>query len=103
MVTKARSNGTTLTMRVSFSLPASTWADTIYLVGDFNNWDKRATPLQLDGSNWYVELDLALDRAYQYRYLVDNDTWTSDWNADSHVAGRDGVDSSVVYTGVMYR
>lgn len=101
MVTKALSIGDTHTMRVSFTLPAAIWADTIYLVGDFNNWDRRATPLRLDGTHWSVELDLDLDRSYQYRYLLDDHNWTSDWNADSHIAGRDGVDSSVIYTGVL--
>jgi hypothetical protein len=28
-----------LVARVTFILPNSTWADTIYLVGDFNGWN----------------------------------------------------------------
>ncbi len=32
--------------RVTFSLPNGTWADTIYLVGDFNAWNYSSHPFQ---------------------------------------------------------
>lgn len=85
-------------VRVTFSLPSSIWADTIYLVGDFNNWNTTATPLSLDETDWSITLDLDVDQAYEYRYLVNNEEWLSDWNADNNVCDRDGLTSSVVVT-----
>ena len=32
--------------RVTFSLPNSIWADTIHLVGDFNDWNHSSHPFQ---------------------------------------------------------
>jgi hypothetical protein len=41
--------------RVTFILPSSIWADTIYLVGDFNGWNVRSHPfsaiIRADGSS----------------------------------------------------
>jgi len=34
--------------RVCFSLPDSVWSDAIYLVGDFNHWQRMSHPLQRD-------------------------------------------------------
>jgi len=31
--------------RVTFSLPGSVWADSIYLVGDFNDWKPDVHPM----------------------------------------------------------
>ena len=73
--------------RVTFILPAEAAeaARSVFLVGDFNNWDKEATPLKLkaDGS-WEVSLNLETGREYLFRYLVDANRWENDWNADKY-------------------
>jgi 1,4-alpha-glucan branching enzyme len=81
-----------------FYLPASFWADTIHLVGDFNNWETTATPLKLDDTCWNVTLELDADRAYEYRYLVNNTDWVNDWQADRFTSSESGGDNSVVVT-----
>ncbi len=82
-------------VRVTFSLPASFWADTIHLVGDFNNWNTSTTPLHLDGTCWSATLDLEVGLIYHYRYLINNIEWVNDWQADdvapSHFGGEDSV------------
>ncbi len=88
-------------VRVTFSMPAAIWADTIYLVGDFNNWDKTATPLRLGEQNWSVSLELEVDRAYQYRYLVNGSDWYNDWRADRYEPNEFGGDNSVVITSLQ--
>ncbi len=98
MIRKAHLSDRPDIVRITFSLPSSIWADTIYLVGDFNNWNTTATPLRLDESDWSITLDLDIDQAYEYRYLVNNDEWLSDWNADNNICDRDGLTSSVVMT-----
>jgi 1,4-alpha-glucan branching enzyme len=85
------------TVRVTFSLPSSIWADTIHLVGDFNDWNPNATPLHLDESTWNVTLDLIGGRPYRYRYLVNGTEWVNDWQADSFAPnGKDGEDTIVM-------
>jgi len=51
----------------------------VVVVGDFNNWDPRATPLRSDGreGTWTVELRLKPGR-YHYTFLVDGRTWMRD-------------------------
>ena len=85
-------------VRVLFYLPASFWADTIHLVGDFNDWDSTATPLHLDDNCWSITLDLDAGRSYEYRYLVNNTDWVNDWQADRFTPSELGGDNSVVVT-----
>ncbi|MBO9348557.1 isoamylase early set domain-containing protein [Chloroflexus sp. MS-G] len=88
-------------VRVTFSLPAAIWADTIHLVGDFNGWNPRATPLRATEHGWMVTLDLDAGRIYQYRYLVNDNEWHNDWNADGYVPNPYGGDNSVVDTTIF--
>ena len=86
---------------VTFEVPSSIWADTIYLVGDFNDWDQRSHPLKKarDGdAAWRITVDLDAGRDYQFRYLVDGREWHNDWQADAYVPNPFGGDNSVVRT-----
>jgi 1,4-alpha-glucan branching enzyme len=82
---------------VTFSIDANVQGDTVYLVGDFNNWDEAATPMkkQKDGS---FKTTLKLDRnvEYQFRYLVDGSVWHNDWHADKYIPNPYSGDNSVV-------
>jgi 1,4-alpha-glucan branching enzyme len=72
--------------RVTFILPNSIWADTIYLVGDFNGWNVRWRPFQRDRQGrWILSVDLELGRVYQFRYLRDDAGWMYDMQADAYV------------------
>jgi 1,4-alpha-glucan branching enzyme len=82
-------------------MPAAIWADTIHLVGEFNNWNKAATPLQLSDHGWSVTLELEAGKPYRYRYLVNNSEWHNDWNADQYQPNEYGGDDSVVITPVF--
>lgn len=84
-------------VRVTFSLPASIWADKVQLVGDFNGWNTGSTPLRRDEHYWSVSVLLDLGHTYAYRYLVDHE-WVTDWNADGFAAGKDGHDHSLLVT-----
>lgn len=85
-------------VRVTFAMPAAIWADTIHLVGDFNNWSTSATPLQQDDECWSVSLELEAGREYQYRYLINGVDWYNDWQADRYAPNEHGGDNSVVVT-----
>jgi len=74
-----------LVARVTFILPNSTWADTIYLVGDFNGWNHSSHPFQRGREGtWTLTLDLEAGRCYQFRYLRDGE-WINDSQADGFV------------------
>ena len=88
--------------KVTFELPAqvATGAAKVTLVGDFNGWDRVATPLkrQKDGA-YRLILDLPCDREYQLRYLIDDDRWENDWEADNYLPNPAGdSENSVVVT-----
>ncbi|MBX3013788.1 MAG: isoamylase early set domain-containing protein [Caldilineaceae bacterium] len=84
-------------VRVSFELPSCLWADRIFLVGDFNDWDEKATPMyQARDGVWRAVVDLPVGQHYQFRYIIDGQ-WKTDYNADGFAQGSYGTDNSVVY------
>lgn len=85
---------------VTFEFPAMSWARRVHLVGDFNQWNEEATPLELDEAHqvWRVRLELDRGREYQFRYLVNQESWHNDWHADKYVPNIHGSDNSVVVT-----
>lgn len=86
-------------VKVTFTLPKGIWAEKICLVGDFNDWDRRSHPLrQQRRGDWTITVVLESNRAYQFRYLIDNDHWTNDDNADAYVRNAHGSDNFVVFT-----
>jgi 1,4-alpha-glucan branching enzyme len=89
--------------KVTFEVPAGVadGAEEVYLVGDFNNWDERATKMEAKkGGRFTITLDLDLNREYQYRYLVNGKDWHNDWEADKYVPNPFSGDNSVVSTVV---
>jgi 1,4-alpha-glucan branching enzyme len=58
-------------------------ANAVYLVGDFNDWNTSATPMdQLKSGDYCAVLYLDPDQTYQFRYLVDGKEWLTDVEAD---------------------
>jgi 1,4-alpha-glucan branching enzyme len=90
--------------RVTFTLPRSTRFETIYLVGDFNNWNPTSHPFQRDDTGrWSLTLDLESRRAYQFRYLRDDEEWMHDGQADAFVFNPHGSYNFVVVTDPGFR
>ena len=86
--------------KVTFSLPkkAAASAKTVHLVGEFNNWDEKATPMKkLKNGSFSITLKLDTGREYQFRYLIDGTEWENDWNANKYVPTQFGdSENSVV-------
>jgi 1,4-alpha-glucan branching enzyme len=85
--------------KVTFRLPKDFAAEakTINLVGDFNNWDTNSTPLtKLKNGEFKVTVNLKKDSEYQYRYLVDNNIWRNEENADKYVMNEYNSENAVV-------
>lgn len=89
--------------RVTFMLPNSIWADTIYLVGDFNDWNSSSHPFYVTREGtWTFTLDLEVSRSYQFCYRRDGE-WTNDGHADAFIHNLDGRDTFVVVTDPDFR
>jgi len=89
-------------VQVTFSLPNDLWADRIYLVGDFNNWERTSHPFHRDRSGgWSLSVELEQGRAYQFRYLLDNQDWLNDTEADSYADNAHGGTNFIVVTEVL--
>lgn len=85
--------------RVTFKLPkaAAEGADRVTIAGDFNGWDKKATPMKrLKNGDFTVTLELESGVEYRFRYLIDNARWENDWCADKYIHNPHGGDDSVV-------
>ena len=76
-----------VTFRVEKDQAEALDAESIHLVGDFNDWDETATPMKhLKKGDFKAILDLPIDGQYEFRYLVNGETWVNEDEADKLVA-----------------
>lgn len=76
-----------------FAFPAAT-ALQVSLVGDFNNWDTKAGPMN-KGPDGVWHLGVALNPGrYEYRFFVD-EIWCNDPAAQERVANSMGTENCV--------
>ena len=76
---------------------ASPGARKATVVGDFNNWEKEATPLtKQENGDFIIALELDPGKEYRFRYLIDGQRWENDWHADKYVKSPYDVEDSVV-------
>lgn len=74
--------------KVTFKLPAeaASDADSVKLLGDFNEWNLTAEPMKkLKSGDFTQTVNLEKDKEYQFRYLIDNAEWENDWEADAYI------------------
>jgi 1,4-alpha-glucan branching enzyme len=74
--------------KVTFEVPKEIGrtARTIHVVGDFNNWDRSASPMKSTKEGKFsTTIDLQTGKDYQFRYLLDEDRWENEKEADKHV------------------
>ena len=62
--------------RVNFSINAP-GADSVFLAGDFNAWDRRAHPMKKSENDVWQKSLMLFPGRYEYRFLVD-DRWMND-------------------------
>ena len=88
--------------RTTFRIPEEAFpnAEKAHLVGDFNGWDKTATPMKkLKSGAFSVTVDLAKDQEFQFRYLIDDGNWQNEAEADKTAPTEfGGEENSVVVT-----
>ena len=74
---------------VTFTISAETSKkfNNAHLVGDFNNWNTHVTQMKKmkkDGS-FAVTIELVTGNEYEFRYLLDDNFWTNEPEADKLV------------------
>ncbi|SDL12438.1 Carbohydrate-binding module 48 (Isoamylase N-terminal domain) [Maridesulfovibrio ferrireducens] len=75
--------------KVRFEVPKTQIenGETIYLVGDFNDWDISSMPMKrLKSGNYAVTVDLEVGHDYKFRYLAGESIWFNDSEADGFEA-----------------
>jgi 1,4-alpha-glucan branching enzyme len=85
--------------KVTFTLPkeAAPEAETVCVMGEFNNWSRDATPMKRrKNGDFSVSLDLERGRCYRFRYLIDDWKFENDWEADRYELNPYGGEDSVV-------
>ncbi|KXI30785.1 isoamylase early set domain-containing protein [Paraglaciecola hydrolytica] len=72
-------------------------AESVRLVGDFNDWDKTTAPMKkLKDGSFTATVELAKDAEYQFRYLLNDSEWENDWSADAYVPSAMSFDNNSV-------
>jgi 1,4-alpha-glucan branching enzyme len=74
--------------KVTFRIPeefANTTSQAA-IAGDFNGWSLSTHPMKkLKNGAFMAALDLEAGREYQFRYVLDQQTWENDAEADGYV------------------
>jgi len=83
-----------------FSREESMNAEKVALLGEFNDWDPESNLMEKDQEgNFKCLVELEKNKEYQFRYLVDDQRWENDFEADSYQYSEFGnCDNSVVKT-----
>ena len=56
------------------------------VVGEFNRWSHSATPMKkLKNGTFFAIIELPIYKEYQFRYLLDDNVWMNDSDADRFV------------------
>ena len=91
-----RKDGTILVCFYTQALPD---AETVYLVGSFDDWDTSAHPMQrLKDGRFMARRIFEPGASHEYRYLIDGEQWLNDWEADRYLPNIHGSDNCVVDT-----
>ncbi|WP_440098264.1 isoamylase early set domain-containing protein [Streptosporangium sp. H16] len=72
-------------VKLTFSITESPTVGGVSLVGDFNDWDPYAHPMQRrDDGTYQVSLMVPARQPIRFRYLADGGVWFDDADADHH-------------------
>ena len=85
-------------MRVYFDLPPDVADRDVHVVGDFNDWDRTATPMQIHPKDgvWRAGVSFKPGTTIQFKYLVDGREWRNDEEADAYVPNEHGTENSLL-------
>jgi len=87
--------------KVTFKIPKRIYrkAQSAQLVGSFNNWTQGATPMKkMKNGDFCTTIELPVGREYEFRYLLDNQNWVNEPEAESFVPTPFGDSENCVLT-----
>lgn len=82
---------------VTFELETES-AESVALVSEANGWQPVDMSKRRKDGVYFAKLRLPTDSSFQFRYLVDGQSWVNDSAADAYVANEFGGENSVVVT-----
>jgi 1,4-alpha-glucan branching enzyme len=69
----------------------------VHLVADFNDWSFTAMPMEaLKNGDFKLTVELKPGNKHEFRYLLNNEKWYNEWEADEYILGDFGKDNCVV-------
>jgi 1,4-alpha-glucan branching enzyme len=72
-------------VKLTFTIPNDRPVGGVSLVGDFNDWDPYAHPMERkDNGTYQVVLTVPSQQPIRFRYLADGGVWFDDADADHH-------------------
>lgn len=86
-------------VKVTLSLPktAVKGAKKVEVFGDFTDWSEGIKMTKQKDGSYKASVTLNPEKEYQFRYLIDSETWENDWKADKYVSnGVSNEENSVV-------
>ncbi len=75
---KTTKKSTPATFKLTLTKEQAQNAQKVAVAGEFNGWDKEATPMVQTLDGFEVELSLEKGKKYQFRYVLDGATWIND-------------------------
>ena len=86
------------TSKVTFTLPkeAVENAETVAVLGDFNNWQGGVTLKKQKDGSFTAAVELEKGRTYEYRFLINGEKWENAWNAEGYKPTPFGAFNSIV-------
>jgi 1,4-alpha-glucan branching enzyme len=73
-------------------------AETVDLVSEANDWQPVKMSKRRKDGVYYTKVRLPKESRFQFRYLVDGESWVNDNEADAYVKNEFGGENSVVIT-----
>ena len=69
----------------------------VHLAADFNDWSFTVSPMKnLRNGDFKISIDLKPGMKYEFRYLLNNEKWYNEWEADEYILGDFGKDNCVI-------
>ena len=92
---KKKFNDSKNTCHVTFSLHHE--VNSVTILGDFTEWNAIDVP-DLGENNFEITLEIPTGRDYHFRYLINNDYWENDHDADKYAISpmHDHIHNSVL-------
>lgn len=86
-------------VKITFVIPHNPDQSRVWVVGDFNNWDPKATPLVKRANNTRsASVTVDANKAYAFRYYTAEGDWFNDEDADAYQANEHGTHNCIVKT-----